>query len=220
MKAQRNKYIPDKSENPTLFPIVREKDFFFHARQTAEQWRRFYPQISYRRLINIPTTLYDETPEEIAASAEGDDRFKPIPAISRKSGLATGGTIVDPLYNESVPDGTSPYWQQPHSSVESPERDAEKWNKYKEPVMVHAFIRVDVNEYILKRWGIDEDFDIIAIFATPILDEHGILVSVGDRFLWQGQAYEVHQRKPDGWWMHSDLFLHLVTNCKRVRPGS
>lgn len=217
-KAQRDKYIPDKSENPTVWPIPRERDFFFHARNIKEQWHRFYPLINLRTLKLFPTTLYDVTPEE--AAAEGDDRFKPIAAINRKSGDGSGGTLLDPLYMESVPQGTSPYWQQPHSAVESPERDAEKWNEYRDPREVHVFVKVDVNEYLLKRWGIDEDFDIIAIFNTPELDERGILISVGDRFLWQGQEYEIHQRRPEGWWMMTDLFLHLVCNCKRVRRGS
>lgn len=219
-QAQREKYIPDKSENPTIFPIPRERDFFFHARKIKEQWKRFYPIINLRTLKLFPTTLYDETPEEIAAEAEGNDRFKPIPAVSRKSGRGTGGTEVDPLYGESVPKGSSAYWQQPHSSVESPTPDAEKWNEYRDPVEVHVFVRVQVNEYVLQRWGIDEDYDIIAIFNTPELDDRGILISVGDRFLWQGQEYEIHQRKADGWWMQTDLFMHLITNCKRVRRGS
>lgn len=220
MKAQREKYIPDKSSNPTIWPIPLAKDFAFQSRMIREQWKRLYPLIMLRRLVHFPTTLYDVTPEEITAAAEGNARFKPIDAINRKGGINTGGTLVDPLYMESVPVGTSPYWQQPHSSVESPERDAEKHNKYRAPEPIHAFIRVTINDYVLKRWGIDEDFDIIAMFNTPELDNRKMLISTGDRFLWQGQEYEVHQRKPHGWWMQTDLFLHLVCNCKRVRRGS
>lgn len=195
-------------------------DFNFNARRIMEVWKRFYPVIKLRRLKNFPTKLYDDatTPEAIAG--EGNDRFKPIPAINRKSGLNSGGTLVDPLYMESIPEGTSPYWQQPHSSVESPERNADAWNEYQNPIDVHVFIRVTINEYVLKRWGIDEDFDLIAIFNTPELDDRGIVISVGDRFLWQGQDYEIHQRRPEGWWNNTDLFFHLVCNCKRVRKGS
>jgi hypothetical protein len=220
MKAQRDRYISTESLNPTVFPLAKEGDFNFYARRIKEQWRRFYPVIKLRRLKHFPTSLFDDatTPEAIAAA--GDEEFKPITAINRKSGVNTGGTLVDPLYMESVPEGTSPYWQQPHSSVESPERDADEWNKYQNPIDVHVCLRVTVNEYVLKRWGIDEDFDIIAMFNTPELDERGILISVGDRFLWQGQEYEIHQRRPEGWWMHTDLFLHLICNCKRVRRGS
>lgn len=220
MKAQRDRYIPDESLNPTVFPLAKRGDFGFLSRRIKEQWRRFYPQVSLRRLKNFPTTLYDNSTTPEAIAAEGDDEFKPIDAINRKSGLNTGGTLVDPLYMESVPEGASPYWQQPHSSVESPERDADDWNVYQNPVDVHVFLRVEVNEYVLKRWGIDEDFDILAIFNTPELDERGILISVGDRFLWQGQAYEIHQRRPEGWWANTDLFFHLICNCKRVRKGS
>jgi len=221
-KAQRDKYIPDESSNPTVWPVPHARDFEFHTRRLKEIWKRFYPTIQLRSLKHFPTTLFDDasTPEQIAADAEGDERFKPIPSVHRKSGHNTGGTEVDPLYLESVPQGTSSYWQQPHSSVESPERDAEKWNEYREAVDVHAFIRVTVNPYVLQRWGIDEDFDIIAMFTTPELDDRGILISVGDRFFWQGQEYEVHHRRPEGWWFNTDAFLHLICDCRRVRRGS
>lgn len=222
MKAQRDRYIPDESMNPTVFPLAKKGDFEFFSRRIQEQWKRFYPIVKLRTLRHFPTTLFDDatTPEAIAAELAGDTKFKPIAAINRKSGLNTGGTNVDPLYMESVPEGTSPYWQQPHSSVESPERDADQWPNHRDPVDVHVALRVTVNEYVLKRWGIDEDFDIIAMFNTPELDERGILISVGDRFLWQGQEYEIHQRRPEGWWANTDLFFHLICNCKRVRRGS
>jgi len=194
-----SRYIPLRAENPTVFPRAREKDFHLAGGRIKEVWRRMYPLVSYRRIKLFPTAP---------------------PDIETPSGVGTDGSWVDPLYLESVPENPQKKVLQPHSEVESPHRDAEKHNQYAPPVDLHAFIRIEVNEYLLKRWGIEEMFDIIAIFNTPELDERGIMISQGDRFLWQGQEYEVHQRKPDGWWMNTDLFLHMVTSCIRSRHGS
>lgn len=194
-----DRYIPRRSENPTTFPVALEADLEFAARKSIEMWARFYPTVRYKRI-------------KLAAT--------PVSTPKGLSGVGTGGTVVDDLYGESVPDHGDSSWRQPHSTVESAAADAHDHHQYEAAQDVHCYLRVDVADYELKRYGIEEQFNLLGIFAAAELDERKIIVSQGDRFLWQGQEYQIHERKLSGWFFNTDIPLYVVTTCDRVRRGS
>lgn len=202
-----NRYIPQEAANPTIFPVAIGADLEVTVRQLKEVWRRFYPTVLYRR-----RQVFDTPQQEGGLEAKVD-----------LTSVGTGGSVVDPLWNETVPQPAPRFkskWAQPHSSVESEQKDADTHHRFAPPIKVHAYIRRELNDYMLRRFGIEKIEDNIAIFLTAELDEVGIVVQEQDRFQWNNAEYEVLNPKDVERWAHSDVFLFVVANCKRVRYGS
>jgi len=202
-----NRYIPRESANPTVFPVAIGGDLSVTLRQLEEVWRRFYPTVLYRRRLVMDTPV-----------VEGEQAFK-----RDVTSVGTGGSVVDPLWGETIPQPAPRFkskWAQPQSSVESSLRDADNHHVFGPPQKIHVYIRRELNDYMLKRFGIEKIEDLIVIFLTSELDAAGIVVQEQDRFQWNNAEYEILNPKDVERWAHTDIFLFVVANCKRVRYGS
>lgn len=199
-------YIPPRVLEDTTFPVAGPnaagKDLRTQIGLLKEKWARFFPIIDYFQLNYTPTKVNHEAHIDL-------------------SGTPQGTTKVDDLWGEDVPLSLTAEWIQPHAiNAGGLLADATATRAYKTSVQFHLPIQRGLDDKTLKRYGIDQMRDVIVTFLTPVLDELGVVVSVGDKFVWDGESYEVEQEKKAGWWQNTNVPLYIIGNCKRLRLGS
>jgi hypothetical protein len=196
-------YLPEDFTHPTVMPQAYGADVLHAIRVIEEKWARFYPQVNYFCLRKDVTV--------VPKNAQGDVDTESV------SGTA-GGTVFDPVLGEAVDNAALVSgWKQPHLSGDtravSPER-------FMDPVRVHAQVRREAKEKELKKLGFDEVRDLLLTIPTSMLDKLGIVVTQGDRFVWDNDLFEVLQFETTGYWKNTNLRLYMILNCRHYHPGS
>lgn len=199
-------YIPphvlEDTVFPTAGPYASGKDLTTLIRLLKEKWVRFFPIIDYYCLNYTPTKVDHDAGTDL-------------------SGTPQDTTKVDDLWGEDVPVSLTAEWIQPHSvSIEGMSADATNTRAYLPAKQFNLPIQRSVTDKTLKRFGIDEMRDVLVTFLTPVLDELSITVKVGDKFVWDGESYEIEQAKEEGFWQNTNVPLYVIGNCKRLRLGS
>jgi len=202
-------YLPPKYTQGTEFPKAFGRDLHTQIRLIEERWKRYFPEIDYYpRLQNIG--IADATP---------DTRNPEIAAPVSPTDPAAGG--FDRLWGESVDRQMADVdqWDQPHlSGTLDATTEAEG---FQAPVKIHAQIKREVDKKrALELYGFDDVRDIIAVIPASVLDACGFRVKEGDKFIWDGQEYDVYQNAGGGWWKNSNIRLFRVLNCESKRLGS
>lgn len=193
-------YLPEEFTHETVFPRAYGKDVHLQIRMIEEKWRRFHPIISYY-CLNKAVTVGPVTTAGLA-NAVG----------------TTGGTAFDPITGEAVDNAAlTGAWKQPHLSGD---RRAVNPERFLAPIKVHAQVRREAKEKELKKLGFDEIRDLLVTIPTSVLDKLGIVVTQGDRFIWDNDLYEVGQFETTGYWKNTNLRLYNVLNCRHWHPGS
>lgn len=196
-------YIPESITMPTVFPREYSADVQHAIAIIEERWRRFFPQVNYYCLNNKVTN--------VPVTASGDIDTESV------SGEA-GGTAFDPVWGEAVDNlAITGGWKQPHLSGD---RRAVNPEKFMAPERIHAQVRREAKDKELKKLGFDEVRDLLLTIPLSLLDERGIVVSIGDRFIWDNDLFEVLQFEKTGYWKNTNLRLYMVLNCKHYHPGS
>jgi hypothetical protein len=190
---------PGSNIQQTTFPSAYGKDAEMAIRIIEDRWKRSYPQVEYSS-IKISVDLQD--------SSLG---------ISAPVGEA-GSTFFDPLYGES-PDPTMLSWDNPQTSSGAGS-DATDVEVFEAGVLIHAQVRSEATERELKKYGFDEVKDLLLTIPASLLDAAGVKPQPGDRFVWDGDTYQVLQRKRGGYWKNTNLALYEVINAEHARFGS
>lgn len=198
-------YIPPQYLEDTCFPKSGSSsgglsnDLATMISLLEEKWRRFFPIVDYFQMDYTPTTV----------PTEDTPAGKP------------GATRVDDLWGEDIPASLTAEWIQPHeNSPQGLAADATDCKRYKPSVQFNLPIQREVDDKTLKRFGIDNMRDVLVTFLSSTLDDLGVTVQVGDRFVYGGENYEVEQYKQTGYWLNTNVALYIIGNCKRLRLGS
>jgi len=186
-------YLPPLRLTDTAFPEALGQDVLTAIQMIEERWRLTYPLVQYTAI---------------------DARATPVASPNELSG-ESGATKFDPLWGESVP-ATGTVWAQPHQSGGTGVAPS----VYRQPVSLRCRIQRTMREDDLKKLGFDRLRKLIATIPTSLLDAADIAVHAGDRFIWNGEPYEIVQHHPRGWWHNSNVNLYLVMNCESARRGS
>lgn len=202
-------YLPAKFTQSTEFPKAFGRDLQTQIRLIEERWKRYFTEISYYQRFQT-LGIADATPDvrnpEIAA---------PVSPVDP----AGGG--FDRMWGESVDRQMADVdqWDQPHLSGTL---DATTETEgYQAPVAIHAQIKREVDKKrALELYGFDDVRDIVVIIPASFLDACGFRVKEGDKFIWDGQEYDVLQNAGSGWWKNSNIRLFRVLNCESKRLGS
>jgi hypothetical protein len=194
-------YLPEDFTHPTVMPQAYGADVLHAIRVIEEKWVRFYPQVNYFCLRKAVTVA--------PKNAQGDVDTQSL------TGEA-GTTVFDPILGEAV-DNASATWKQPHLSGD---RRAVSPERFMDPVRVHAQVRREAKEKELKKLGFDEVRDLLLTIPTSMLDKLGIVVTQGDRFVWDNDLFEVLQFETTGYWKNTNLRLYMILNCRHYHPGS
>jgi hypothetical protein len=188
--------IPGNNVQRTTFPSAYGKDVEMAIRLIEDRWRRSYPQVDYRSFKTATTQQ-----SSLGVSAPVGE---------------SGFTSFDPLYGESL-DPSMLVWDNPQTSVGADATDVEVF----EPgVLVHAQVRTEATERELKKYGFDEIRDLLITIPSSFLDALGVTPKPGDRFVWDGDTYQVLQRKRGGYWKNTNVALYEVINAEHARFGS
>jgi hypothetical protein len=188
--------LSGKNLTQTTFPAAYGKDAEMAIRLIEGRWSRSYPLIEYRSL-------------KMGVTQQGPS------GVSVPVGEA-GMTLFDPLYGESL-DPTMLSWDQPHTAAAVDATDVEL---FEAGVMIHAQVRSEAKETELKKYGFDELRDLLVTIPASFLDANGITPKPGDRFVWDGDTYEVLQRQRGGYWKNTNLALYEVINAEHARFGA
>lgn len=203
-------YLPAKYTQQTTFPEAFGRDVQTQIRLIEERWKRFFTEIDYYPRIQT-TGIADATPD-----TRNPEIASPIAPVDP----AGGG--FDRLWGESV-DRTMAdvtQWDQPHLSGTL---DATtEMEGYQSPVKFHAQIKREVDKKrALELYGFDNVRDIIAIIPASFFDACGFRVKEGDKFIWDGQEYDVIQDAGNrNWWKNSNIRFFRILNCESKRLGS
>jgi len=194
-------YLPPDVLNDTILPSAYSpyKDLKVVADLLKEEWKLFYPTISYQ--------MIDLDIKKAENDVSGD-----LPH-----------TTIDDLWGEDVPQSNTldKKWYQPHAQTpEGDELDAAEGKKYKEAVAVQSKIERASVTHELGNFGINDERDISFAIPTPLLDEVGIVVRIGDIFKWDGEIYEVVEWNKEYYWKNTNVFLSIVGYAKRREIGS
>ena len=193
-------YLPQDYLHDTAFPRAWGKDLHTQMRMVEERWRRFFPRIEYYQ-IKVATTQ---------VARLGDISGEP------------GTTRYDTLYGESV-DPSMATWDQPHLSAEvAPQAPlaATDVDQFEDPVTLHARVQRLSKEYEHKLHGTDEVRDLLLVVPQSSLDRLAVIVSPGDKFIWDGDWYLVMPTKDDAYWKNSNNRLFRFIAAEHLRIGS
>jgi len=189
-------YLPDANTHGTTFPTAYGKDLETAIRQIESRWKMSYPKIAWKVLKKATTEPTNGSIQNLSGEV--------------------GNTLYDPLYGESIAT-TSNTWEQTHNSDAG---DATEPDVYEESFLIHAQIRREAKEKELKKYGFDQIRDILVTIPVSFLDVIGVKPQQGDRFVWDGDTYQVTQREATGYWKNTNLRLYEVINAEHARFGA
>lgn len=178
-------------------PLALGKDFARDVSLIRERFIKHFPAYNYRSLVFEPTADPSKT------NVTGKD----------------GGTKMDPLWGESVPDNGNRKWEQPHKADGSPTEQTN--NKYLGPFPINMRIRREASQKELQRWGFDRERQIYCVIPTSFLVDCNIEVKAGDLVEWNGpQKFRVEVYSGDGYWKNTNIPQYIVCGCDMLRVGS
>lgn len=199
-------YFPPKYLQETPLPLAFERDLQFQLRLMREKWHRFYPPVDYYKVIR-PTAI---------AQPDADKGGLAPTATEDPSGAA-----FDRLWGEghSRETAVSGSWRQPHGDDDY--EATTEHERYEGPYTLPMQIRREVKEKELKLYGFDEMRDFICTVPRIVLDDCGIRVEPGDKWIWDGNEVLVMQvSSSPGFWKNSNVRLYEVFDCEYKRLGS
>ena len=189
-------YLPTPDIESTEFPEAQttSKDLQCQIQVIEDYFDRFYPLIDYKPLKQQPTEVSDVN------TASGE----------------SGTTDFDPLYGESI-NPNSGQWEQAHGDSNL---DATQAEVFDTTVQIHARVQRGQKDLDLHQYGFDKVRDVTVYIPLSLLDQHGITVQSGDRFVWDGDEYLVKEFTRTGWWMNSNTRLYMYIGADHARQGS
>lgn len=188
-------YLPANPLPATIFPQAAGRDFLFQVRQISEKWRRMFPLLGYYQYKYFPSV---QTPGDYSTPLGGG---------------FSGGTLIDPLYNEPIPQGMTDANDDPHLSGPIGGGNPKQFH---DPVPVNICLRKDVQDLELRRWGFNKVRPAFAVIPLDLLDRAGIVVSIGDEFDWGSERFEVMEYRSSGYWKNSVSTFFLILGCETV----
>ena len=189
--------VTPRTDSPTVMPSAHTSDLVHAIRQIEDMWTKSYPKVSYMSLLKAVTAVSD---------------------TNTLSGEA-GTTQFDPLWGESVPAGMGSNWKQPHANA-NPEALAASPDLFAPAVEIHARIQRTARDDLLKKVGFDRVRSLLLTIPSSMCDALNLNPKAGDRFVWDGEHYQVLQYSPMGWWMNTNTKLYVVLNCAHEHRGS
>lgn len=94
--------------------------------------------------------------------------------------------------------------------------------RYKAPVEIPAFVKINPSKQELKKYGIDETKEVLLLLSTIVLEEQGLTdgsLRIGDKVVWDGVEYEImtfHREEP---WANTNVYFHVACTLQRFRQG-
>lgn len=193
-------YLPPRTINDTGLPTAYSpnKDLAVVSALLIEQWKRFYPKISYKMI-------------DLSVKKAVDDVAGDLPR-----------TIVDDLYGEAIPQTAEHRgWHQPHAHDAAGDAlDATVGKKYKTAILVNSKVEIASRDRQLGDFGIKDDKDIQIDIPTPLLDVLGIIIRIGDIIEWDGEEFEITDWSREYYWKNTNVFLNITAAGKRREIGS
>lgn len=198
-------YILPDEVNDTTFPKATDKDLKTACHFIRRKYIRLYTLIKFYSLLYNPTVASHDDPD-----IHGDSTTNPP------------GTVVDKTYGETVPSAMqADGWFQPHgTSPKSIAADATEGKKYDDFKEIRAQVTTELTTKQLERWGLNEERDATIFFAAPLLDDATTTVKTGDKFRWDGEEFEITEVYRRGRWKHTNVYLYIVCQAKRIKLGS
>jgi len=201
-------YLPPNVIQDTTFPRAFRADLRQAIRLIEDMYRRHYPVITYYPRLSAVTSVCDEEGTVDPETIQEDTLVG-----------ETGTTMFDPLWGEPVPsseDATG--WEQPHGN---PAHDAtDSRGLHDAGVQIHARVQREAKDRTLKKIGFDKIRDLLVFIPVSMLDDAGIQVEPGDEFEWDGERFQVLQRRRTGWWKNTNTRLYLAINAEHTRVQS
>ena len=188
-------YLPVDPTMRTEFPREYGADVLQQISVIEERWKRSFPEVDYFCLLKATAPVSVDT----------------VSGVVDEAGF-------DPLWGESIdPSIAGTAWQQPHRNDGVRAANA---TKFDDPVKIHAQVRREARDDMLKKLGFDRFRDLLVTIPLSLLDEAGVTCQQGDRFVWDDEVFQVEQLNRTGFWKNTNLRLYMVLNCEHSRWGS
>jgi hypothetical protein len=192
-------YLPLINAEDTVFPQAADRDLTLQLRMIAEQYKRFYPATDYYQLTKkvTPVTV--------------------TPTADRTLSGEAATTKFDSVYGEVAPTANSA-WVQPHGTAGAV--PATELDVFAAPIHLHSRRQRISKETELKKYGFDKQRDLLIFVPLVLLDEFGITVKHGDKFIWDSVEYRVMDHNKQGYWKNTNIALFMAINANQYRKGS
>lgn len=195
-------YLPENYTHDTVFPGAFDLDLKTQLDMIDEQASRFFPRMLYY-CIQKTTGIAPIDPVTGGPAPVG----------------AAGQTSFDPLYLEQVDSGMDGRWQQPHRNPDIKASTVEI-EVYAPPAEIHARVQREAKDKDLKKYGFDEMRSLILHIPCRQLDSLGITVVPRDKFVWDGEEYDVLQDKDTGYWKNTNISVWRTLMCEHKRRSA
>lgn len=192
-------YLPLLAPEATVLPREHARDISTQIRLIAEQFRRYCPATDYYTLSSQVTP--------VAVTADND----------RTPSGTPGTTLFDSVYGEMLP-ANATKWVQPHGTAGV--TPATALEVFLPPLRIHSRRQRVSKETDLKKYGFDKQRDLLITIPLSLLDDVGVTVGHGDKFIWNQVEYRVMDFNKHGYWGNTDVSLYMVINANQYRKGS
>lgn len=195
-------YLPTSNILETNFPIQFGKDLNHQILLIEEHYQRFFPLITYYPLA------YSPEPRGGTGTEDPTD-FDTLIGT-------TAETMIDPLYNEPVPEGSGTWTA--HDAT-TPQGEADRY-VYGDTVAMNMRIRRDSKDETRKPTGDSETRVLTGYVPLSILDTLSITVQNGDKLIWDGDWMRVKESGREGYWKNTNVRLYLRLDLETISEGS
>ena len=87
---------------------------------------------------------------------------------------------------------------------------------YYDPVQMPMVVKIDPEQDLLDRFGLDEPQEAVAIVSQKIARDLGIIPGIGDRFEVNEWTFEVKTVKETSWFSNAKFPCELIMTVSRV----
>ena len=209
-------YLPPGVLNDTDFPTAGrcDLDLLTTLGLISERWQSAFPEVDYSMIAWTPTPALAE-----------NDYISGVPGETRVDDL--WGEDIDP--GQALPDrgdGAPPIgfdeaagasFGQAHGN---PSLSATGNRKWREAAKVHAQVTSGASTKVIRRLGLDDFKGLVLTVPTVLMDRAGLIASHGDRFVWDGEPWDVVQVFVRDRWLNTNVYLYVHVTAQRGRDNS
>lgn len=187
-------YLPTADLINTTFPEGQARDVRRQIDFADKLYKRHYPRIDYYPLLKSVTPVAEPT----------DTSGEP------------NTTKFDPVWGETLDSGLTE-WEQPHDPGGAAASEVEEHGG---PYPLHMRVQRGQKDLDLKRYGFDKMRDLTVYTTLKQLDDQGVAVKAGDRFVWDGDSYLVKDFTRTGYLWNTNIRVYMILSCDHERVGS
>jgi hypothetical protein len=84
-------------------------------------------------------------------------------------------------------------------------------------VQIHAQVNADPPQQLQKKFGLDEERDVVFIMCSFLMEEQDVLPFPGDLIDFDGHNYEVQAFHRRDYWFNTNIPFYVSIECNRYR---